>query len=272
MTMTHPEIKIALPGASGRMGRMITTAMAETEGFRLVAASDHPSSPHIGADVGVLNGLGETGVMIADNPQVLVDAGADVMIDFTTAEASLAHAGLAAEAGLPIVIGTTGHDQDQTDALERAAASTTIVWCANTSVGVTLLTKIVEDAVRALGGGWDIEIVETHHRHKIDAPSGTALALGHAAARGRDVVLDDVAAWARHGITGERDDASIGFAVMRGGDVVGEHSVMLYGQSERIELTHRATDRMIFARGALRAARWAAEKGSPGLFTMHDVL
>lgn len=270
--MTVAEIKIALPGASGRMGRMITKAIAETEGFRLVAASDHQASPHIGTDTGLLNGLGESGVVIADDAASLLKAGADVMIDFTTAEASLGHAQLAAEAGLPIVIGTTGHDQDQSAALTAAAAQNTVVWCANTSVGVTLLTRLVEDAVRSLGGGWDVEIVETHHRHKIDAPSGTALALGHAAARGRDVDLDDVADWARHGITGERDDNAIGFAVMRGGDVVGEHSVMLYGQSERIELTHRATDRMIFARGALRAARWAAEHGRPGLYTMHDVL
>ena len=270
--MTTREIKIALPGASGRMGQMITKAIAETAGFRLVAASDHPSSPHIGADTGSLNGLGESGVIIADNPQALIGSGADVIVDFTTAAASLSHAALAASAGLPIVIGTTGHDESQATQLKAAAAKTTVVWCANTSVGVTLLTRIVEDAVRALGGGWDIEISETHHRHKIDAPSGTALALGEAAARGRDTALNDVAAWARHGITGEREDDAIGFAVMRGGDVVGEHSVMLYGQSERIELTHRATDRMIFARGALRAAHWAATKGEAGLYTMHDVL
>ena len=270
--MTARNIRIALPGASGRMGRMITKAIAETDGFELVAASDHNTSPHIGADTGRLNGLEENGILIADTPQALIEAKPDVMIDFTTADASVAHAEMAASAGLPIVIGTTGHNEDQSAHLLEAAKKTTIVWCANTSVGVTLLTRIVEDAVRALGGGWDIEIVETHHRHKIDAPSGTALALGEAAARGRDVALNDVADWARHGITGERDDQAIGFAVMRGGDVVGEHSVMLYGQSERIELTHRAMDRMIFARGALRAAGWAAEKGTAGLFTMHDVL
>jgi 4-hydroxy-tetrahydrodipicolinate reductase len=254
------------------MGRMITRAIAETKGFRLVAASDHPSSPHIGADSGLFNGLNETGVVIADSPEVLTKASADVLIDFTTAEASLTHATLAAEAALPIVIGTTGHDQAQSDALKKSATKNTVVWCANTSVGVTLLTQTVEEIVRALGDDWDIEIAETHHRHKIDAPSGTALALGHAAARGRGVALEDVAVWARHGTTRERNDGAIGFAVMRGGDVVGEHSVMIYGRSERIELTHRATDRMIFAHGALRAARWAAEHGNPGLYTMHDVL
>lgn len=270
--MTAHPIRIALPGASGRMGRMITKAIAEDETCQLVAASDHPQSPHIGADTGVLNGLPASTVIIADTPAVLIDAKPDVIIDFTTADASMAHVGLAAEAGLPIVLGTTGHNDEQVALLHKAAEKTSVVWCANTSVGVTLLTRIVEEAVRALGGGWDVEIVETHHRHKIDAPSGTALALGEAAARGRDVDLGDVAAWARHGMTGEREDDAIGFAVMRGGDVVGEHTVMLYGQSERIELTHRAMDRMIFARGALRAAGWAVAKGSPGLFSMHDVL
>jgi len=264
-------IRIALPGASGRMGRMITRAIAKTKGFELVAASDHPSSPHLGSDTGILNGLGESGVVIADNPDALIAAKPDVIIDFTTAGASVIHADLAASAGLPMVIGTTGHDDDQVSRLRKASEKTAIVWCANTSVGVTMLADLVEQAGRALGDGWDIEIVETHHRHKIDAPSGTALALGEAAARGRGVNLAEVSDHARHGITGARDDGRIGFAVMRGGDVVGEHSVILYGEGERVELSHRATDRMIFARGALRAARWASARPK-GLYSMKDVL
>lgn len=269
--MTKSDIRVALPGAAGRMGRMITRAIAEAEGISLVAASDMPQSPHIGADTGQLNGLEESGVLIADTTDALIAAKPDVIIDFTIAAASTEHARMAGDAGIPIVIGTTGHNDDQAAGLKAASAKTAVVWCANTSVGVTMLTTLVEDAVRALGADWDIEIVETHHRHKVDAPSGTALALGEAAARGRDVALSDVADYARHGITGERKDGSIGFAVMRGGDVVGEHSVMLYGESERVEISHRAMDRMIFARGAVRAARWAAA-AQPGLYSMKDVL
>jgi len=269
--MTSDSLRVALPGASGRMGRMITAALAETEGMRLAAATDHPSSDFIGQDTGLMNGLAETGVRVSADNASLTTAKADVIIDFTTPKASVEHVRLAAEHGIPIVIGTTGMTEEDARILKEAAASTAVVWCANTSVGVTILSRIVEEAVRSLGPDWDIEIVETHHKHKVDAPSGTALLLGEAAARGRDVALSDVADYARHGITGARKDGAIGFGVLRGGDVVGEHSVMLFGQSERIELTHRAIDRMIFARGALRAGRWAAS-AAPGLYSMHDVL
>jgi len=269
--MTLSLTRVALPGASGRMGRMITIALAETDNMTLAAATDHPSSEAIGQDTGRMNGLAETGVLVAGEKSSLVSAEADVIIDFTTPQASVEHARLAAEHGIPIVIGTTGMTDADARILEDAAGSTAVVWCANTSVGVTLLSRIVEDAVRALGSDWDIEIVETHHKHKVDAPSGTALLLGEAAAKGRDVSLADVADYARHGITGARKEGAIGFGVLRGGDVVGEHSVMLFGQSERIELTHRAIDRMIFARGALRAGRWAAQ-AQPGIYSMHDVL
>jgi len=269
--MTLSRLRVALPGASGRMGRMITCALAETQTMMLAAATDHPSSPAIGQDTGLMNGLPASGILVADMPAALTTASADVIIDFTRPAASVEHARLAAEHRIPIVIGTTGMTEDDARVLEEAAASTAVVWCANTSVGVTILTRIVEEAVRALGPDWDIEIIETHHKHKVDAPSGTALLLGEAAAKGRDVDLAEVADYARHGITGERKDGAIGFAVMRGGDVVGEHSVMLFGQSERIELTHRAIDRMIFARGALRAGRWAAA-AAPGLYSMDDVL
>jgi len=269
--MTLPSLRVALPGASGRMGRMITTALAETESMTLAAATDHPSSEFIGQDAGLMNGLAETGVRVAGDKAALTTAGADVIIDFTTPAASVDHARLAAEHNIPIVIGTTGLTGDDARILEEAAVSTAVVWCANTSVGVTILSRIVEEAVRSLGPDWDIEIIETHHKHKVDAPSGTALLLGEAAAKGRNVGLSEVADYARHGITGARKDGAIGFGVLRGGDVVGEHSVMLFGQSERIELTHRAIDRMIFARGALRAGRWAAS-AAPGLYSMDDVL
>ena len=265
------SIRIALPGASGRMGRMITRAVAETAGFELAAASDHPESPHIGKDAGTLGNLGELGVNIAGNADALVAASPDVIVDFTVAAASVGHAELAAGAGIPVLVGTTGHDDAQARRLREAAKNCAIAWCANTSVGVTVLADLVQGAARALGEDWDIEISEAHHRDKVDAPSGTALALGEAAARGRGVDLAAVADHARHGATGPRKAGGIGFSVVRGGDIVGEHSVALVGRGERVELSHRATDRMIFARGALTAARWLAGRG-PGLYSMKDVL
>ena len=264
-------IRISLPGASGRMGRMITKAVASRDDVEIVGATDRPGIDTIGADIGVINGLGEKGVIIADQSDALFVGNPDVVIDFTSPQVSANHATLCAERGVPIVVGTTGLAEDHINLLHQAAEKTAVVWCANTSVGVTMLGQLVEDAVRALGEDWDIEIVEAHHKHKVDAPSGTALALGEAAARGRGVALDDVADRVRDGITGERQDGAIGFAVMRGGDVVGEHSVIFYGQSERVEITHRAMDRMVFARGAVRAGVWAAS-AKPGLYSMKDVL
>ena len=268
--MAEP-IRIALAGAAGRMGRMITRAVAEADGFDLVAAADVPDSPLAGEDAGAINGLGDMGVAVSGSADALVEAKPDAIVDFTAAEASTAHAELAAGAGVPLVIGTTGHDRGQSARLEKAAAKTAIAWSANTSIGVTLLLGLVRQAAGALGDGWDIEIAETHHHHKVDAPSGTAIALGEAAARGRGVDLASAADHARHGITGAREAGRIGFSVMRGGDVVGEHSVVLFGEGERVELAHKATDRMIFARGALRAARWVAGR-KPGLYSMEDVL
>ena len=264
-------VRLALPGASGRMGRMITKAVADDDRAVIVSATDRPGIETIGQDIGTLNGLGESGVTIADHAEALFMGNPQAVIDFTSPQVSADHARLCAERGVPIVVGTTGLGDDHIEALHEAAQKTAVVWCANTSVGVTMLGQLVEDAVRALGEGWDIEIVEAHHRHKVDAPSGTALALGEAAARGRGVTLNDVADRGRDGITGERQDGAIGFAVMRGGDVVGEHSVIFYGQSERVEITHRAMDRMVFARGAVRAGLWAAA-AKPGLYSMKDVL
>ena len=268
--MTSETIRVSLPGASGRMGSMLVGEIARTDDLNLVVATDRAGSPNIGLDAGVLAGVGPTGVLLGGDPSSLF-YDTDVVIDFSAPEASLQHAVLAAETGTAIVIGTTGLSAEQEAVLRQAATRTAIVFCANTSVGVTLLTQIVEKVAAQLKTGWDIEILETHHQYKLDAPSGTALALGKAAARGRQVDLDQVSDIMRNGQTGARTEGQIGFAVLRGGDVAGEHSVIFYGESERVEITHRANDRVIFARGALRAARFAAN-AAPGFYDMHDVL
>jgi len=268
--MTSQAIKIGLPGAAGRMGGMLIREIAAADDLSLVAATDRPDSPHIGHDAGIVAQTAASGVMLGGDPATLF-SGTDVVIDFSSPDASLHHARLAAETGTAMVIGTTGLNAEQEDLLRQAAAHTAIVYCANTSVGVTLLSQIVEQVASTLTDGWDIEILETHHHHKVDAPSGTALALGKAAARGRKVELDRVADMVRKGQTGARTQGDIGFAVLRGGDVAGEHSVIFFGESERIEITHRANDRAIFARGALRAARFAA-LAAPGFYDMNDVL
>ena len=267
--MTSPMIKIGIPGAAGRMGRMLVREIAAAPDLELVAATDRADSEALGQDSGLLAGTGLNGVLISDNPETL--ASADVLIDFTSPAASIAHAGIAAGRGCAMVVGTTGLAGDDEAALAAAAQSVPLVYCANTSVGVTLLAKLVEQVAAQLVEGWDIEILEAHHHHKVDAPSGTALALGEAAARGRGVGLDDVSDMVRRGQTGARKDGDIGFAVLRGGDVTGEHSVIFFGDSERVEISHKATDRAIFARGALRAARFAAS-AKAGFYDMNDVL
>ena len=268
--MKSHGINIGLPGGGGRMGGMLIREIAQADDLHLVAATDRVDSPHIGQDSGVLAGLASNGVLLGADPTSLFSK-ADVVIDFSAPDASMHHVTLAAETGKAMVIGTTGLTSDQEDMLRQAAKQTAIVYCANTSVGVTLLTQLVEQVAAQLTTGWDIEILETHHHHKVDAPSGTALALGKAAARGRKADLDRVADMVRKGQTGARTEGDIGFAVLRGGDVAGEHSVIFYGESERIEITHRANDRVIFARGALRATRFAAA-AAPGFYDMHDVL
>jgi 4-hydroxy-tetrahydrodipicolinate reductase len=259
------NIKIGLTGASGRMGQMIASLIPDADDLTVVAATDRAESPMMAQPLSR-----DHDVPISSDIDAAVTA-ADVMIDFTQPEAILAHVEAARAAGTAIVIGTTGLSASDEAILSAAAKDTPIVYCANTSVGVTLLGKVVEDVARQLGADWDIEIVETHHNQKVDAPSGTALALGHAAAAGRGVDLEDVRDSGRDGITGKRKEGDIGFAVMRGGDVAGEHSVIFYGQQERVEITHRATSRVIFARGALRAARFAVQQ-KPGLYSMQDVL
>jgi 4-hydroxy-tetrahydrodipicolinate reductase len=209
-------------------------------------------------------------VALTSDTRALFEA-ADAVIDFTVPAATAAHAALAAETGTVLVIGTTGLQVQHQDAIERAANKTALVQAANYSVGVNVLQGLVEQAARILPEIYDIEIVEMHHRHKVDAPSGTALALGHAAAKGRDVNLDDVADKVRDGITGARRSGDIGFATLRGGDVVGDHTVMFAGPGERVEITHKAASREIFASGAVRAAIWACGQ-KPGLYSMQDVL
>ena len=252
------------------MGGMLIREIARADDLILVAATDRAKSPHVGLDAGVVAGIEPTGVKLGSNPVSLFHD-VDVVIDFSAPDASLHHAAIAAETATAIVIGTTGLTADQENMLRQAAKQTAIVYCANTSVGVTLLTQLVEQVAAQLTTGWDIEILETHHHNKVDAPSGTALALGKAAARGRQVDLNKVADMVRKGQTGVRTEGDIGFAVLRGGDVAGEHSVIFYSESERIEIIHRANDRVIFARGALRAARFAAV-AAPGFYEMHDVL
>jgi 4-hydroxy-tetrahydrodipicolinate reductase len=263
-------IKLAIPGSAGRMGGMLIRAIAAAPDLKLVSATDRPESPFIGHDAGEVAQTGTNGVIIGSDPETLFGL-ADVVIDFTSPAASLHHASLAATHGTAMVIGTTGLSVDDERKLAATIKSNSVIYCANTSVGVTLLTQLVEEVAAKLTEEWDIEILETHHHHKVDAPSGTALSLGKAAAKGRGVALGEVADMLRKGQTGSRKQGDIGFAVLRGGDVVGEHSVIFYGDSERVEISHRATDRAIFARGALRAARFAATANS-GFYDMTDVL
>lgn len=268
--MSKGPVKIAIPGAGGRMGGMLIREIAAAEDLQLVAATDRPGSLAIGEDAGLFAGLRENGVIISDDPATLFDQ-VDVVVDFSSPAASCAHACFASASSVALVVGTTGLTAEDEAVLEKASQATALVYCANTSVGITLLGQIVEQVAAQLSDGWDIEIVEAHHHHKVDAPSGTALALGKAAARGRGVELEAVADMVRKGQTGARKQGDIGFAVLRGGDVTGEHSVIFFGQSERVEISHKATDRTIFARGALRAARFAASI-KPGFYNMEDVL
>jgi len=267
--MANP-LKIGVVGASGRMGRMVVSVIAATDGCELAGASEAPGSAHLGADAGALAGVGDNGVIVTDDAASMF-AGVDAVIDFTVPAATLPHAQLATEAGCALVAGTTGLEEDHRAALEAAAKSVPIVWAPNMSAGVNLLFAVTQQVARALGDDFDIEIVEMHHHHKVDAPSGTALGLGQAAAAGRGVDFDAVKVLSREGITGERKQGDIGFATLRGGDVVGEHTVVFAAAGERIELSHKATDRAIFARGAVRAALWTAEKPA-GFYTMNDVL
>jgi len=264
-------MKLVVLGAAGRMGRTLVTVIGETEGAVLSGAVEREGSEAIGQDAGVLAGIGTSGVLITDDIDAAL-AGADGIIDFTAPAASVAMSERAAGGSLVHVVGTTGCSPDQDAAIAASAARTPIVKSGNMSLGVNLLAGLVEKAARALGpDAFDIEILEMHHKHKVDAPSGTALLLGEAAAKGRGISLADNSVRVRDGHTGPRPEGTIGFATLRGGSVTGEHSVILAGEGERIEISHLATDRAIFARGAVRAALWAKDR-APGLYTMADVL
>jgi 4-hydroxy-tetrahydrodipicolinate reductase len=263
-------MRLIVSGAAGRMGRALVAAVRETEGLEVSGALERPGSDAIGRDVGELAGVGPLGVMVADDPLPLM-AAADGVLDFTSPDATVALAELSAQARIVHVIGTTGLTEPHLQRLDAVARHAVIVRSGNMSLGVNLLAALVRQAAQALGPDWDIEILEMHHRAKVDAPSGTALLLGEAAAVGRKVVLAERSVRVRDGHTGPRPEGTIGFATLRGGTVVGEHSVILAGAGERVELAHRAEDRMIFARGAVKAALWGFRR-KPGHYSMADVL
>ncbi len=255
------------------MGQALMEAALMAPEFAVAAALDVPGSAAIGHDVGARFGR-DTGVVVAADVDAAL-ARADVLIDFTRPEGTLAHLAACARRGVPAVVGTTGLTDAQKATLAGHARTIPIVFAANMSVGVVVMLALVESAARALGSAYDIEIVEMHHKHKVDAPSGTALALGEAAAAGQERRLGDCAVLSREGVTGGRKPGTIGFAALRGGDVVGEHVVVFAGTGERVEIAHRATSRQNFAAGALRAARFVAGQraaGRTGLFDMRDVL
>ncbi|MEM7711419.1 MAG: 4-hydroxy-tetrahydrodipicolinate reductase [Pseudomonadota bacterium] len=260
---------IVVMGGSGRMGRMLIDVIGASEEADLVGVTEAPGHSWAGRDLGEAMGGAANGVPVTDDP-IEVVRHAQAVIDFTTPAATLAMSELTAQARAVHVIGTTGLSPEDVAALDRAARHATIVRAGNMSLGVNLLTQLVRQVAGALGEDYDIEVVEAHHRHKVDAPSGTALMLGEAAAEGRGVALDDMADRGRDGM-GERGAGAIGFHAIRGGDVVGDHDVIFAGDGERIVLRHLATDRTVFARGALRAALWGQGKGS-GSFDMMDVL
>ncbi len=270
MAATASDMRVVIAGAGGRMGRTLIHAVAASKGLTLAGAVEAAGSAVIGRDAGELAGLGPNGVkIVSDVAAVLKDT--DGLIEFTIPAATLAFAELMAAAGKVHIIGTTGHSAEEEAVIAKAASRATIVKAGNMSLGVNLLVALTRRVAQTLNQDYDIEIFEMHHNKKIDAPSGTALMLGRAAAAGRGVDLKARSVRGRDGITGARKSGDIGFASLRGGTVVGEHSVIFAGPAERVELTHRAEDRMIFARGALHAALWARGK-KPGLYSMADVL
>lgn len=264
------DMRLVVVGAAGRMGRMLIRAIDQAEGCRLVAAIERAGSAALGADAGVLAGLPSLGVAVTSDTAAAF-AAADAVLDFTAPEATIAFADLAAEAGILHVVGTTGLEPAHLARLAEAARRTPIIRSGNMSLGVNLLAALVRKVAATLGTDWDIEIVEMHHRMKVDAPSGTAVLLGEAAAQGRAVDLAQHRVAVRDGITGAREPGTIGFAALRGGTVVGDHKVIFAGAGERLELAHVAEDRSLFAQGAVKAALWGRGR-APGLYSMADVL
>ncbi|MCL4471882.1 MAG: 4-hydroxy-tetrahydrodipicolinate reductase [Gammaproteobacteria bacterium] len=262
-------LNIAIVGSSGRMGRVLLESVAQAPDMRLGAALERSGSPFLGKDAGELSGA-PCGVLIGEDAAAALK-GCHALIDFTRPEATLDHLRICRELGVNIVIGTTGFTPEQKTLIADAAHDIGVVFAPNMSVGVNLCLKLLDMAARVLDEGYDIEVIEAHHRHKVDAPSGTALRMGEvvAGALGRD--LSECAVYGREGVTGERSPSTIGFATVRGGDIVGDHTVLFAGTGERIEITHKASSRATFALGALRAARFLAQRGK-GLYDMQDVL
>lgn len=281
MRLKMADVKIAIMGAGGRMGRTLTKVAHETKGCVVVGGIEPAGSEFIGRDIGELAGLGKLDVTITDDALELFTK-SDVVLDFTIPSATMFFAELAAQVRITHIIGTTGFSEEQEAQIEAASAHATIVKSGNMSLGVNLLSAMVKKAAAALDEDFDIEVLEMHHRNKIDAPSGTALMLGQSAADGRKIDLSERSVRSRDGITGVRPKGDIGFATLRGGNVIGEHSVIFAGANERIELSHKANDRSLFASGAIKAAIWGATGGDedastcvsrgPGLFSMLDVL
>ncbi|MBB4215902.1 4-hydroxy-tetrahydrodipicolinate reductase [Rhizobium sp. BK212] len=269
--MNDAAMKLVVVGAAGRMGQTLIRLIHSIEGVRLHAAVERVGSPFVGKDAGEIAGLGPTGVIIGDDPlNAFLDA--EGVLDFTSPAATVEFSGLAAQARIVHVIGTTGCSADDNTRIAAAARHARIVKSGNMSLGVNLLSVLAEQAARALDpADWDIEILEMHHKHKVDAPSGTALLFGEAAAKGRGIDLASKSVRVRDGHTGAREAGTIGFATLRGGSVIGEHSVLFAGEGEIVTLSHSAADRSIFARGAIKAALWARDK-KPGLYSMLDVL
>lgn len=263
-------IKVAIVGAAGRMGKILIEACAESEEAMLTVATEHPESSLIGADAGEVAGIGKNGVIISDSLDN-AENDFDVLVDFTRPIPTLNHLDWCVKNNKAIIIGTTGFSDDEKAQIETAGKKIPIVFAANFSVGVTLTLKLLETAARVLGDSVDIEIIEAHHRYKVDAPSGTALKMGEVVADtlGRDLATDAV--YCREGVTGERERKTIGFQTIRAGDIVGEHTVMFADIGERIEITHKASSRMTFAKGAIRSAAWVTTQ-PPRVYDMQDVL
>ncbi|MFQ5355267.1 MAG: 4-hydroxy-tetrahydrodipicolinate reductase [Mariprofundaceae bacterium] len=261
--------RVIVVGAAGRMGQSLIRAVTEQEGMRLVGATERQGSPMLGRDAGELTDVGALGIAIESDLRAC--SRADVLVDFTAPESTLAHARFAAEQGMRMVVGTTGFSSQQLDGLKSILTSVPVLMASNYSVGVNLTIELARRTASVLGPDYDAEIVDAHHRHKVDAPSGTALSLGESVAEGRGVSLEDKAVYARQGITGAREAGAIGFSVIRAGDIVGEHTVMFAGAGERLEIKHVATDRMTFAHGAIRGTKWLMDQ-NVGWYDMQDVL
>ncbi|MEW7312287.1 4-hydroxy-tetrahydrodipicolinate reductase [Buttiauxella gaviniae] len=268
--MDESQVRVAIAGAGGRMGRQLIQAALQLDGVKLGAALERAGSSLVGSDAGELAGVAKTGVIVSDSLDAVVND-FDVFIDFTRPEGTLNHLAFCRQHGKGMVIGTTGFDDAGKQTITDAAADVPIVFAANFSVGVNVMLKLLEKAAKVMGDYTDIEIIEAHHRHKVDAPSGTALAMGEAIAQAMDKDLKECAVYSREGYTGERVPGTIGFATVRAGDIIGEHTAMFADIGERIEITHKASSRMTFANGAVRSALWLSGVKN-GLYDMRDVL